>query len=227
MRAFSFIVHFIGELGGHKTLPTLKNKNHKKIKLRFAIVKPKNVSFKEAVKLTVKVSNGNVENKRRKIRIWFIYVFSLSIKKVTMRRKKKKSRKCDGETQLGFASTGDSYYLEFSNLKMLSVLLDSKNDDFQTKFQLSLSESWWTLSVSWFSALVRGGGGIGETNLLRKAKTTTTTTKKKLLDVGAKSFAVLEWYSYYGKKSVLDSMINHKTGVAYHLLRPPGWTSWA
>lgn len=44
MRAFSFIVHFIGELGGHKTLPTLKNKNHKKIKLRFAIVKPKNVS---------------------------------------------------------------------------------------------------------------------------------------------------------------------------------------
>lgn len=55
--------------------------------------------------------------------------------------KKKKSRKCDGETQLGFASTGDSYYLEFSNLKMLSVLLDSKNDDFQTKFQLSLSES--------------------------------------------------------------------------------------
>ena len=33
MRAFSFIVHFIGELGGHKTLPTLKNKNHNKIKL--------------------------------------------------------------------------------------------------------------------------------------------------------------------------------------------------
>ena len=133
------------------------------------------VSFKEAVKLTVKVSNGNVENERRKIRIWFIYVFSLSIKKVTMRRKKK-SRKWDGETQLGFASTGESYYLEFSNLKMLSVLLDSKNDDFQTKFQLSLSESWWTFSDSWFSALVRGGGGIGETNLLRKAKTTTTTT---------------------------------------------------
>ena len=46
--------------------------------------------------------------------------------------------------------------------------------------------------------------------------------KKKLLDVGAQSFAVLEWYSYYGKKSVLDSMIYHKTGVAYHLLRPPG-----
>ena len=44
MRAFSFIVHFIGELGGHKTLPTLKNKNHKKMKLRFAIVKPKNES---------------------------------------------------------------------------------------------------------------------------------------------------------------------------------------
>ena len=68
-----------------------------------------------------------------------------------------------------------------------------------------------------------GGGGIGETNLLRKAKT--TTTKKKLLDVGAQSFAVLEWYSYYGKKSVLDPMIYHKTGVTYHLLRPPGWTS--
>ena len=43
MRAFSFIVHFIGELGGHKTLPTLKNKNHNKIKLRFAI-KPQNAS---------------------------------------------------------------------------------------------------------------------------------------------------------------------------------------
>ena len=54
---------------------------------------------------------------------------------------------------------------------------------------------------------------------------TTTTTTTKLLDVGAHSFAVLEWYSYYGKKSVLDSMIYHKTGVAYHLLRPPGWTS--
>ena len=37
MRAFSFIVHFIGELGGHKTLPTLKNKNHNKIKLSFAL----------------------------------------------------------------------------------------------------------------------------------------------------------------------------------------------
>ena len=58
------------------------------------------------------------------------------------RDEKKKSRKGDGETQLGFASTGESYYLEFSNLKMLSVLLDSRNDDFQTKFQLSLSESW-------------------------------------------------------------------------------------
>ena len=128
------------------------------------------MSFKEAVKLTVKVSNGSVENERTKSRIWFIYVFSLSIKKVTMRRKKK-SRKCDGETQLGFASTGESYYLEFSNLKMLSVLLDSKNDDFQTKFQLSLSESWWTFSDSWFSALVRGGEwGIGETNLIRKQK---------------------------------------------------------
>ena len=56
-------------------------------------------------------------------------------------------------------------------------------------------------------------------------KTKTTTTTKKLLDVGAQSFAVLEWYNYYGEKSVLDSMIYHKTGVAYHLLRPPGWTS--
>ena len=181
------------------------------------------MSFKEAVKLTVKVSNGNVENERRKIRIWFIYVFSLSIKKVTMRRKKR-IRKCDGETQLGFASTGESYYLEFSNLKMLSVLLDSKNDDSQTKFQLSLSESWWTFSDSWFSALVRGGGDWRNEP---HTKTKTTTTKKKLLDVGAQSFAVLEWYSFYGKKSVLDSMIYHKTGVAYHLLRPPGWTSWA
>ena len=173
------------------------------------------MSFKEAVKLTVKVSNGNVENERRKIRIWFIYVFSLSIKKVTMRRKKK-SRKYDGETQLGFASTGESYYLEFSNLKMLSVLLDSKNDDFQTKFQLSLSESWWTFSDSWFSALVRGGGDWRNEP---RAKNKNNNKKKKTARRGRTVTM--------GKKSVLDSMIYHKTGVAYHLLRPPGWTSWA
>ena len=49
--------------------------------------------------------------------------------------------------------------------------------------------------------------------------------EQKIGDVGAQSFAVLEWYSYYGKKSVLDSMIYHKTRVTYHLLRPPGWTT--
>ena len=57
------------------------------------------------------------------------------------------------------------------------------------------------------------------------AKNKNNNNKKKLLDVGAQNFAVLEWYSYYGKKSVVNSMIYHKTGVAYHLLRPPGWTS--
>ena len=82
---------------------------------------------------------------------------------------------------------------------MLSVLLDSKNDDFQTKFQLSLSESWWTFSDSWFSALFRGGGGGGleKRTSCEKQK---QQQQKKLLDVGAQSFAVLEWYSYYGKK---------------------------
>ena len=133
------------------------------------------MSFKEAVKLTVKVSNGSVENERTKSRIWFIYVFSLSIKKVTMRRKKK-SRKCDGETQLGFASTRESDYLEFSNLKMLSLLLDSENDGLQTKFQLSVSESRWIFSDSWFSALVRGGADWRNEP---HTKTKTTTTKKK------------------------------------------------
>ena len=186
------------------------------------------MSFKEAVKLTVKVSNGSVENERRKSRIWFIYVFSLSIKKVTMRRKKK-SRKCDGETQLGFASTGESYYLEFSNLKMLSVLLDSKNDDFQTKFQLSLSESWWTFSDSWFSALFRGGGRGGGRDWRNepRAKNKNNNNKKNCSTWAHKALQFWSGTVTMGKKSVLDSMIYHKTGVAYHLLRPPGWTSWA
>ena len=71
-----------------------------------------------------------------------IYICFQFIHQKSNHATKKKSTKCDRETQLGFASTGESYYLEFSNLKMLSVLLDSENDDLQTKFQLSLSQSW-------------------------------------------------------------------------------------